>query len=104
MSDPSTIDITTTNVLFQDADPVGLLPEISATRYLEALRERIGERFPKARVFIKWVPTRRSPTDVVTLPKVEAAEEAVLELAEDLRNDRAAWVRHDEAVREAFGT
>ncbi len=104
MTAPSTIDVTTTNVLFEDADPMGLLPEVSATRYLEALRERIGERFPKARVFIKWVPTRRTPTDVVTLPKVEEAEEVVLELAEELRRERSAWVRHDEAVREAFAT
>ncbi|MCA9609984.1 MAG: hypothetical protein KC619_30515 [Myxococcales bacterium] len=104
MTAPSTIDVTTTNILFEGADPVGLLPEISASRYLEALRERIGERFPKARVFIKWVPTRRSPTDVVTLPKVEGAEEVVLELAEALRHEREAWVRHDEAVRAAFAT
>ena len=61
MLSPKTIDITTSNVIFEDADPVGLLPELSAKSYLEALRERVAEAYPKARVFLKWVPTRRTP-------------------------------------------
>ncbi|MCB9592972.1 MAG: hypothetical protein H6719_09595 [Sandaracinaceae bacterium] len=104
MLSPKTIDITTSNVIFEDADPVGLLPELSAKSYLEALRERVAEAYPKARVFLKWVPTRRTPADVLTLPRVESAENRLRELAEEVREARTTWIRHDENVRAAFGT
>ena len=101
---PKTIDITTSNDLFEGADPIGLLPEVSARAYLETLRERVGELYPKARVFLRWAPTRTEPADILTLPRVEKAEERLLEMAEELKTERSVWVRHDETIRAALSS
>ena len=105
MTAPKTIDICTSNVLFNEQDPVGLLPEASARSYLEVLRERLHERFPKARVFLRWSPSTNDPTEVFTLPRdaVDAKVE-LREIAEELRSKPTEWVRYDEDVRAAFAS
>lgn len=104
MTAPKTIDISTSNVLFEEKDPVGLMPEASARRYLEALRARLHDRFPKARVFLRWSPTNTEPTDVFTVPRAEEAEEELKKIAEELREESDEWLRYDEDIRAAFAS
>ncbi len=106
MISPKTIDISTSNILFNEQDPVGLLPEASASSYLRELRQRLSERYPKANVFLRWSPSTNEPTNVFTLPPeaVEAKKE-LHDIAEQLRKeDSEEWLRYDENVREMFAS
>lgn len=99
---PKTIDIATGAVLFADTDPVGLLPDASARSYLEELRRRIGELYPKATVFLRWSPTSTDAADVFTIPRAEAAATLIGALARELQKETEAWVCYDESVRATF--
>lgn len=98
----TTIDYTTNADLFRDADPIGLLRDVSARTYQVELRKRLKEEFPKANVFLKWNPNRTGPAEVFTLPEKEAAQQKVLEIAQDLKQNTDLWLSYDESVRAAF--
>lgn len=98
----TTIDYTTNADLFRDADPIGLLRDVSARSYQVELRKRLKEEFPKANVFLKWNPNRTGPAEVFTLPEKESAQQRVLEIAQDLKQNTDAWLNYDESVRAAF--
>lgn len=99
---PKTIDINTGGELFKDVDPIGLLTDASARRYMHELKGRIRERFPNARIFVRWGPSLDSGPDVYTIPRAETAEEKVVELADEVREDPDSWVVYDDAVRDAL--
>ena len=98
----TTIDYTTNADLFHEADPIGLLRDVSARTYQIELRKRLKEEFPKANVFLKWNPNRTGPAEVFTLPEVDDAAEKVMEIAQDLKAERSTWLSYDESVRVAF--
>jgi hypothetical protein len=98
----TTIDYTTNADLFRDADPIGLLRDVSARTYQIELRKRLKEEFPKANVFLKWNPNRTGPAEVFTLPEKESAQQKVLEIAQDLKQNTDLWLSYDESVRAAF--
>lgn len=104
MTPPKTIDINMSNIIFEEQDPVGLMPVLSAKGYLEALRERLRERFPKARVFLRWSPSSREEPDVLTLPPTEEAEAVVEEIAKEVIDESDEWLTYDESVRAAFAS
>jgi hypothetical protein len=98
----TTIDYTTNADLFRDADPIGLLRDVSARTYQVELRKRLKEEFPKANVFLKWNPNRTGPAEVFTLPEKESAQQKVLEIAQNLKQNTDLWLSYDESVRAAF--
>lgn len=98
----TTIDYTTNADLFRDADPIGLLRDVSARTYQVELRKRLKEEFPKANVFLKWNPNRTGPAEVFTLPEKQSAQQRVLEIAQDLKKKADIWLNYDESVRAAF--
>lgn len=98
----TTIDVTTNADLFRDADPIGLLRDVSARSFQVELRKRLKEEFPKANVFLKWNPNRTGDTEVFTLPETEAGQQKVLEIAQDLEENQDLWLNYDESVRAAF--
>ncbi|MGF1465469.1 MAG: hypothetical protein ACFCGT_04985 [Sandaracinaceae bacterium] len=99
---PKTIDISTGTELFREADPVGLLYDQSAKSYMEELKDRVREHFPKARVFVRWSPTSADGADVYTIPRAEEAEARLLRMAKEVRRESDDWLQYDESVRAAF--
>ncbi len=95
----TTIDLTVNADLFRDADPIGLLRDVSARAYQVELRKRLKDEFPNANVFLKWNPNRTGDADVFTLPEHEEARERVLSIAEQLRRDTKLWLSYDESAR-----
>ena len=98
----TTIDIHTGSELFADADPVGLLPTVSASEFQRKLYERIDALFPNANIFIRWGPNLPEETDIHTIPHSPKAEAKVEKLVEEVRDEGQQWLCYDEAIREAF--
>lgn len=99
---PKTIDISTGCDLLRDADPIGLHHEVSVRQYLEQLRIRIGERFPQARVFLRWSPSTPIGTDVYTIPRAQQAETELMKIAREVRAKSEEWLSYDDDVRSDF--
>ena len=98
----TTIDIHTGSDLFADADPVGLLPAVSASEFQRKLYERLDGLFPNANIFIRWGPNLPEEPDVLTIPHSPKAEAKVERLVEAVRDEAEGWLCYDDAIREAF--
>ncbi|MFK7990667.1 MAG: hypothetical protein AB8I08_31885 [Sandaracinaceae bacterium] len=99
---PKTIDISTGPEILRDADPIGLHAEVSVRQYLERLRARVAERFPKARVFVRWSPSLGDGTGVYTIPRTPKAEETLKNVANEVASNSDTWLSYDDEVRAAF--
>jgi hypothetical protein len=97
-----TIIINTGNKLFDGADPIGLMYDVSASRYVDELRGRIREEFPNAQVFVRWSPSSADAAEVKTVPKASEMETRVREMTVDVRENREAWIRYDQSVLNSF--
>lgn len=99
---PKTIDIRTGPEILSGVNPIGLHAEVSVRQYLELLRARVAERFPEARVFVRWSPSVGAGTDVFTIPRAPDAEETLKDVALEVASNAEAWVSYDQDVRDAF--
>ncbi len=97
-----TIIINTGSKLFDGADPIGLMYDVSASRYVDELRGRIREEFPNAQVFVRWNPRSTDGAEVKTVPKAEDMEGRVREMTANVRENRDAWIRYDQSVLSSF--
>ena len=95
----TTIDYTVTADLFLEVDPAGLQQENSARAFQVELGKRLKVEFPKASIFLKWNPKRTGVADVFTMPELESDRRRVLDIADTLHADRAAWVAREGDVR-----
>jgi hypothetical protein len=97
-----TIIINTGSGVFDGASPIGLKYEVSASRFVKRLRERVRERFPKTQVFVRWSPKSTRTAEISTVPKTPEAESKLRDLAENVREAQEDWLRYDQDVIASF--
>jgi hypothetical protein len=96
--DTEVVEVIVTDGLFHKLDPVGLLREESAARYLDELRGRLAEAFPNAKLSLEYRSDAVEATAIRLTPPSAEAESTARRIADGL-TEQLTWFRYDELIR-----